>query len=227
MEKVNEYPGPYHWYQSRFQYARYYRQFELSNKYINSNNTILDVGCGDGKMTSLLSNISKTVYGIDNQGRALQFARLMTNKDNVKFKINNEKIPFKNNFFDVATCFDVIEHIPTNEVNNFLSEINRILKKKGIIIITTPNRSSLHNRIFGHKIALKHYYEYSLDELNSLLKSQSFHIKEKKGIYLQPILRFEKLANLPIFYSFFRILVNIGTIFPDYSEKLFVVGIKE
>lgn len=227
MEKINNYPGPYHWYQSRFQYMKYYRQFELAREHIKKNSVVLDFGCGDGKMTSLLSDISRRIYGVDNQERAINFAKLMTFNKNISFKKTYNDILFPNNFFDVVVCFDVIEHIPIHLVHYVIYEIKRVLKRNGLLILTTPNRCSLNNRIFGHNIDPKHYYEYSFEELDNLLKSEGFHVKEKKGIYLQPILRFEKLANLSIFNNLFKILVNLGAEFPNISEKLFIVCFKK
>ncbi|MFC1828186.1 methyltransferase domain-containing protein [Thermodesulfobacteriota bacterium] len=50
------------------------------------------------------------------------------------------KLPYENKTFDVVTSFQVVEHIKTNGVSIFLSEIKRILNNGGIVLFTTPNR---------------------------------------------------------------------------------------
>jgi SAM-dependent methyltransferase len=57
----------------------------------------------------------------------------------------NELLPLKSESFDVAVLLDVVEHIIRAE--QLIREIWRILKTKGILIISTPNISSLGSRI--------------------------------------------------------------------------------
>lgn len=54
--------------------------------------------------------------------------------------------PFKDNLFDVSVSFSTIEHIPDeNKRKNAFSEITRVTKRGGWVIITVPNKLSFWN----------------------------------------------------------------------------------
>ncbi len=52
------------------------------------------------------------------------------------------KLPFEDNSFDTVFCSQVFEHIPQPWLA--IQEINRILKKDGVLILTAPHLSYLH-----------------------------------------------------------------------------------
>ena len=60
----------------------------------------------------------------------------------VKFqRANAAKLPYKDNFFDVVTAFSSLDHIPEKENRNkAFSEIARVTKRRGFVIVTVPNR---------------------------------------------------------------------------------------
>ena len=84
---------------------------------------------------------TKKVYGldyIDSQVRKAKLLHIEAKKGNL-----NEKFPYKNNFFDVIHSNQVIEHL--TEIDNYVSEIYRVLKPNGYAVISTENLSSWHN----------------------------------------------------------------------------------
>lgn len=102
---------------------------------------ILDAGCGEGHLlfeVSKLIDSSNKLYGTDILDVALEKA-----KERVKggsFSLQNlESLNFKNNSFDVIMCTDVIEHIPNYK--KVLSELKRVLKEDGTLIISFPNET--------------------------------------------------------------------------------------
>ena len=96
---------------------------------------ILDIGCGTGLIGEQIKNKGNDVYGIDISKGAVANAK----KRGVKAKAGdtNREIPFKNNYFDGIILGEIIEHIM--DTDDFLKKIKKKLKKKGYIIITTPN----------------------------------------------------------------------------------------
>ena len=123
----------------------------------NMKGKVLDVGCSCGTLHSLISN--KNVYGLD-----------IEDCGNIKenFYIGDAQgMPFDDNFFDTVVAGELIEHLENPE--KFLTEAKRVLKKDGILIISTPNKKSLVNRIFRtyyrHHISL--FDAYSLKKLLS------------------------------------------------------------
>ncbi len=226
--KINLYPGPYHWYLGRFYRRKYEQAAMLAKQFLKKSFVALDVGCGDGRMEELLAPSVKHITGIDNQERPLQFARMMVTHKNVTFKKSGKKFSVGNSSMDAVVCFDVIEHIPLNQINGFLGEVKRILKKKGQFIVTTPNSKELRGRIFGHKVDPKHYQEFTIPELCTLLEKNGFTVTCKTGIYVPfPIPYIEHFANIFPIYWLFAFLVQLGRIFPNLSETMFVVAIKD
>lgn len=107
------------------------------------NQKVLDLGSGAGEFSEMLKKKGNNVYCCD-------FSKIYVNKlkrraFKAKLADFNEKLPFKDNFFDGIVCLEVIEHIAKAE--DFLKEINRVLKKSGWFIISTPNISWLGYRL--------------------------------------------------------------------------------
>lgn len=103
--------------------------------------SILDIGCGDGYLLNLIfqQNPNSTLFGIDVYSKPKNF------KGNYKKGDITKGLPYKDNQFDCVILGEVIEHVPNPDF--ILREIHRVLKKKGIFIISTPNLASWANRI--------------------------------------------------------------------------------
>ncbi|MEM4390633.1 MAG: class I SAM-dependent methyltransferase [Candidatus Diapherotrites archaeon] len=140
----------------------------------NLNGKILDVGFSVGELhTKLVNAFGKNVYGID--------IEVKKNSKNYKKASAEKKIPFKSNYFDSIFAGELIEHL--HKPKNFVKEANRVLKKNGVIIITTPNRDSLINRIFHNYHAPLHFSLFNFQELKSLLEENGFKVVD---YYCQP-----------------------------------------
>lgn len=109
---------------------------EKASRLVPYCNTLLDVGCGTGIIAHFIKGKVKKVYGIDISKKDLEKAKergiITTAVD-----FNSKSFPFKTNFFDSITCLDVIEHVLDPRV--VLKEMYRVLKKDGILILSTPN----------------------------------------------------------------------------------------
>lgn len=105
----------------------------LINKQYRSGK-ILDIGCGS--YPYFLTNTDfKEKYGLDPSLNNLKIKDLNLKK----LDVTKQKLPFKDNYFDVITMLAVFEHIDNDKLNSVLKEINRVLKDKGLLIITTPS----------------------------------------------------------------------------------------
>lgn len=103
----------------------------------------LDLGCEDGKLTAQRANIigTKNIYGVEILKNEIEKAKKLG--IDVKNADLNKKISFENNSFDIITATQVIEHL--YDVDNFVSEVHKILKKGGIFIVSTENLAAWHN----------------------------------------------------------------------------------
>lgn len=104
-----------------------------------------------------------------------------------RVNIEDEPLPFENDTFDFILLSEVIEHMEVDPMY-MLSEINRVLKTGGTLIVTTPNCAStwaIHKIINGiepyfymqyrHDRSLyRHNYEYSIHSLTAVLKAAGF-----------------------------------------------------
>lgn len=103
-----------------------------------SKGNLLDIGCGGGRFTESVPYYFPKInmYGCDVSSAAISYARKL-GSGKVKYDvIKNGKLPYKNNFFDVCICLDVLEHV--SNVNFFLSEVKRVLKKDGKFFLIVP-----------------------------------------------------------------------------------------
>lgn len=112
----------------------------MVTKYLPQKGKFLDIGCGTGKALGMIDKNVFKVYGIEVSQSSIKRCR----QKGIDCRLYNGKIiPYKNNFFDVAGSFNVLEHVDNPVI--FLNESIRIVKKNGIIIIVCPNFLSITN----------------------------------------------------------------------------------
>lgn len=131
---------------------------------------VLDVGCFIGYGEKVLADCAKEVIAIDSDDKALEFAARNVFGTHIKFeKVNAERLPFYDESFDITIAFQLIEHIPPKQVNKFLCEAKRVLKKGGLLFITTPNRK-FRLLPFQRPFNPEHYQEFTAKRLFKTLK---------------------------------------------------------
>jgi 2-polyprenyl-3-methyl-5-hydroxy-6-metoxy-1,4-benzoquinol methylase len=96
-----------------------------------------------------------------------------------------ETANYPNEYFDVITAFDVIEHL--KRLSDFLSTVKNILKKDGLFIILVPNYNSLLFQLDKIIHGLKktplpntpeHLTYFTMDSLKRLLKKHGFQVEK-------------------------------------------------
>ncbi|MGE0792833.1 MAG: class I SAM-dependent methyltransferase [Candidatus Woesearchaeota archaeon] len=116
-------------------------------KFLSKKNKInlLDVGSGRGhffeEINKYIPNIN--YIGVDFSEKQVEIGK--KNGLDIRKQDLTKKWNFKDESFDVVFASEIIEHI--FDTDFFVSEANRVLKKNGIIIITTPNVASLGDRL--------------------------------------------------------------------------------
>lgn len=158
----------------------------LENKF----KTALEVGCGDGYFSNIAQKYCREIIVTDIKK---SIAPLVLKNNNIKFIIaDGTNLPFPDEKFDLVYSFDVLEHIKKDRL--FIEENLRVLKKGGILIIVTPNKNRLVNKIKlflgkGTKYPLYlgrdyegkeviHIREYTRKELLSLIKKTKYNINQ-------------------------------------------------
>ena len=129
---------------------RYITWTKLLDAFIVPKMQILDLGCGSGIFSFYIANRNCHVTGIDGAEAMIDFCRKTATSNsimNVQFiqGFIPEDLSPKLGLFDVIICSSVLEYIEEKETT--LSSLNAFLKKGGILVISVPNRLSIHRRI--------------------------------------------------------------------------------
>ncbi len=200
---------------------------------------ILDIGCFPFHIGRVLQLVGHTVYGISSHHEPIQ------DKNIAILNIEEAQFPYKNNFFDLVLCSEVIEHLPHSPVFP-LTQMYRVAKQNGFLIITTPNITRLINRVKlffgisilypidvffenngrGNSLYHRHNREYTLHEAETLLKKIEWNIYQKK--YTISYTPFRKKIVPDPFLLWIAKLVNYlcMRLVPSFSDTLFIIGKK-
>lgn len=95
--------------------------------------TVLDVGCAKGFLVKALNDIGIEAQGVDVSEYALEKSIV---PDKTKFG-KAQELPFEDDSFDVVVAFDILEHIPTKDVQKVCKELLRVAKKWVIVRVVT------------------------------------------------------------------------------------------
>jgi len=213
--------GPYHWGEvSRslskhniFTKARYDTVLNIVNE--ENPVEVLDVGCGDGALSYLMSKCGARVVGIDTSPLALSYARQMTHNCNTELQFvrgSALEMPFRDAVFDFVSAIDIIEHMEKPE--EMVQECKRVLKPGGLVVLSTPQR------LTETPIDPLHIREFYANELADLL---SEYMTEVEVIQSHPIVVAELFWRLRS-WRIVRYAVNFLSIYlkknPFKSRRL-------
>jgi trans-aconitate 2-methyltransferase len=176
---------------SDFQF--HHAEYALSKYSFKGNEDILDVGCGDGKITSKIAKLAPqgTVLGIDSSKSMIDFAikNFSRTQENLSFNVcRAEDINFRN-AFDLIVSFACLHWV--KDQISFLTGAKNALKADGKIIITLyPKHPDIWNAIENtvqNEHWLKYFSEYSNPHISYDLPSYELLIKEAglKTIYIE------------------------------------------
>jgi SAM-dependent methyltransferase len=105
---------------------------------------ILDVGCGDSTVSRLFLEVGHSVFGVDIVPEFVEQAIEKGIKARVA-DVTQDGLPFPAKAMDVIYAGALIEHLYDPEF--WLRECHRVLKAKGILVLSTPNIASLTSRL--------------------------------------------------------------------------------
>ncbi len=161
MVDENSYNSPH--------YLRHKIAYMFAEKFIKDK-IVIDTACGSGYGSyHLITSGAKKVTGTDISKKAIEYARQRYKVDNLRFEVMDAtKLNFDDDTFDVFTSFQTIEHI--KNVDKFLTEIKRVLKKTGTALISTPNKITYSPNTSEPENPF-HIKEYYLDEFKYLLNN--------------------------------------------------------
>jgi SAM-dependent methyltransferase len=169
-------------------YGDYRRRVELLSSVlseIKSGAAVLDAGCAPGFTSLALKFLGYKVYSIDfDPDPYSAFLKTMGIDEVFKVDLERDKIPLEDESVDFAVFTEVLEHLHPFYLSWTLSEINRVLKKQGLLFLTTPNIVSIGKRtscLLGRNPVWKmHVKEYTLKELKQLIAEHGYSLKKSR-----------------------------------------------
>jgi len=176
---------------------------------IKSHGKLLDIGCATGAFLMEAKKHSYTVYGVEPSTWGSSIARKKYHL-NVQTK-SIENINFPDNYFDVVTLLDVIEHL--YDPATTLKRISIMVKKGGLICVVTPNVSSLASKMLREKwwhIRPSHFFYFSPPTIKRLFKQAKLKI----------IVTRQYVWYLSLAYLLTRLLKLVGINFTIKSNML-------
>tara|TARA_Y100001958_G_scaffold160115_1_gene166512 strand:- start:10368 stop:11078 length:711 start_codon:yes stop_codon:yes gene_type:complete len=158
-------------------------EFKFILKYLNLNyqDSLLDVGSGDGYWTYKFANNCEEVIGVDPSNDLLALAKKHYKKENLSFEYGSaEQLPYDNESFSKITSVSTIEHFE-NPIKG-LGEMCRVLKNNGTLSISFD---SLNNENSSEKFrkwhSKKHYVNnyFTLDAIELILNQNKMEMDKE------------------------------------------------
>ena len=173
-----------------FGFKEHVSRYNFCRKFLRGK--ILDFACGVGYGSQILHDAgSYEIYACDISSKSIKYAIKHFGSPNTNFQIMDAgSIGFKDESFDCIISFETIEHLQNYQ--SALQEFYRLLKKDGILIMSTPNKNRLNrpNNPFHYKEFTKDEFIKFLEEYfsNVLLYSQILYLKSKKKRFLKSLM---------------------------------------
>lgn len=135
---------------------------------------VLDIACGEGYGTHLLSAVARFAAGVDISSQAVGHAAQIYRGANLEFRCGScANIPYPDQSFDLIVSFETIEHHDQHQ--EMMREIKRVLRQGGCLLISSPDKLYYSERP-GHANAF-HIKELYEKEFLQLLQSCFSHVR--------------------------------------------------
>lgn len=139
---------------------------KIVDAFFSESNCILDLGCGLGHFLNAAKKKKKKSIGIDINTGSLSACK---NAGLAVVRCDLFALPLKSGAFDGVFFSHVIEHISADQIHKLISEVNRVLNGK--LVVVTPTE---HSKFWteGHVVA------YSKNSLEQLLQKEGYIVSK-------------------------------------------------
>jgi ubiquinone/menaquinone biosynthesis C-methylase UbiE len=153
--------------------------------HVRSGESVLDVGCGAGELSAALLEAGARPIAVDVAREALRRARERIPALDARLWEPGEPLPVEDASIDAVWAGEVVEHVV--DVAPWLSELRRVLKPRGTLLLTTPHhgpgtllRLALSRRAFAEHFEPRsdHVRYFSPRTLRELLDDLGFDVCE-------------------------------------------------
>lgn len=179
-------------------------RFRISYEFLNpqKNDNLLSIGCKEAEMELEIINHVNSITAFDINHKIID----ENNKriHGIKFEYGDivSGTDYPSESFDKILFLEVIEHLPENTESKALKEIYRLLKRGGILVLSTPN-DTLLTKIFDPAYWLISHRHYKINAIKNMLQDAGFTIESD---YIGG--GFIELIWIPIFYILLRLKLD-------------------
>jgi len=188
---------------------------------------ILDVACGTGRLLEEIAGSKKNIsyVGLDTSREMLGELRgkniRLKKGDEIRLVLSDaEKIPFRDNTFDVVFSYHLLWHIPFENQKKIIREMMRVANPDGLVIFDTINKNFLWKKI-KPALGMKNDPEMYCLSISDI----------KKIMARGKIARIHKQFDIPIknrqIYEIFNITNRMQKILPESFFHLIYYGLKK
>lgn len=174
--------------------CHFFRYLKASD-YIEDGDLVLDIACGVGYGTNMLSSESNanSVIGVDIDAKTIGYAEKAFSNQRTQFKCASalDRTLFQSESFNKIVSFETIEHVEEDE--ELVRNLYHWLNKEGMLIASVPNEEVFP---FSKDEVPYHVRHYTPDEFEKLLTSVGFTVIEKYKNDRGELCLFDDLGNI-------------------------------
>lgn len=153
-----------------------------------------DVGCCANIVNYRLDLWPSIYYGVDISPRLVDAMKDFIRREQISVGelhvADVSKLPFKDNFFDIAAVIGVLEYCTLSYIRGALLELNRVLKSDSLVVLDIPNQN--------------HPYARDMARLEKYLSRPNFlHSRSKFEKLLKPLFLTERLDDSRVMIKYF------------------------
>jgi 2-polyprenyl-3-methyl-5-hydroxy-6-metoxy-1,4-benzoquinol methylase len=150
-----------------------FESYEFARNQFGAGDHVLDIACGDGYGCRIMAPQVGQVLGVDINQPLIAANQQNNNIENIAYDVGDcFALQLADGAVTGATAMELIEHLPVDQVDSFVSEVRRVIKPGGSFICSTPQNS--HGDI---PLVPWHIKEYSVAELRAILERHFSSVK--------------------------------------------------
>lgn len=191
--------------------------------------SLLEIGCGGGKLASLMSKVCKKIYLLDKSSNAIKLAKFVNKgKSNLSF-VKEDIFKFKpRQKFDIVISLGLVEHFSQSKIFELIKKHLELVNDSGLVLIGVPAYTAFHVTYAQRNISHYGYQDIKAEfVMEEYLKSQNFKYKKKYLDYLNSLKGVSRILTYLNYLLFLLFKIDLNRLFPSKRGYFVVFCIKK